>query len=225
MRSAHNPNLCPPRYLCKEAPYGGELAFNEDSLRDMHNADLCDTLGNLVHRATNLCHKFCDGVIPDVATASPIDFSSVLDSYQTKMTNFELEGGASIAIHGFRDINRYLTEEAPWLKKGEEFDEFRRIVVRTTLEAIYVLTHLLAPFIPVGSASIFCKLNTEPLSLVELSRDGRNLKEGTPVEIGDVLYSKVCATHHGYFGLSGQSALLRNRGCSVLAFRFYPRRS
>ena len=191
----------------------------------MHNADLCDTLGNLVHRATNLCHKYCDGVIPDVATSSPIDFSTVLDSYETKMTNFELEGGASIAIHGFRDINRYLTEEAPWLKKGQEFDEFRRCVVRTTLEAIYILTHLLAPFIPLGSASIFRKLNTEPLLVAELSRDGRNLKEGTPVEIGDVLYSKVCATHHEYFALSGQVTLLRNRGCSAIAFRFYQRMS
>jgi methionyl-tRNA synthetase len=191
----------------------------------MHNADLCDTLGNLVHRATNLCHKYCDGVIPDVATGFPIDFPTLLVSYETKMTDFELEGGAFLAIQGFRDINRYLTEEAPWLKKGEEFDEFRRSVVRTTLEAIYFLTHLLAPFIPVGSASIFRKLNTEPVSLAELSRDGRNLKEGTPVEIGDILYSKVCTTHHGYFALSGESALLRTRGCSALVFRFYPRRN
>lgn len=171
----------------------------------MHNADLCDTLGNLVHRATNLCTKYCDGVIPDVSTASPIDFPSLVNTYQVKMENFELEQGASIAIHGFRDINKYLTEEAPWLKKGDEFGEFRRSVVRTTLEAIYILTHLLAPFIPVGSAEIFRKLNTEPVSLAELRLDGRNLKEGTPVEIGDVLYSKVCAAHKSYFALSGES--------------------
>lgn len=179
------------RYLCKEAPYGGELAFSENSLRDMHNADLCDTLGNLVHRATNLCKKYCDGVIPDVPTASPIDFSTVLDTYLSKMSNFELEHGASIAIQGFRDLNGYLTEEAPWLKKGAEFAELRRSVVRTALEAIYVLTHLLTPFIPEGSAKIFRKLNTEPKTLATLSRDGTNLEVGTAIQIGDVLYTKV----------------------------------
>ena len=53
-------------YLCKEAPYGGELSFSEDSMRDMHNADLCGTLGNLIHRATTLCTKYCSGTVPDV---------------------------------------------------------------------------------------------------------------------------------------------------------------
>jgi methionyl-tRNA synthetase len=178
-------------YLCKEAPYGGELSFSEDSLIDMHNADLCDTLGNLVHRATNLCEKYCDGEIMDVPTSSPINFNEVLDMFETKMNNFELQGGASIAIQGFRDLNGYLTEEAPWLKKGDEFTEFRQSVVRTTLESIYILSHLLIPFIPEGAAKIFRKLNTEPVTLINLNRGGRNLAVGTKVEIGDVLYSKV----------------------------------
>lgn len=223
-------------YLCKEAPYGGELSFSgktndfsfislfcyrdpysflslsqhhslsktEDSLVDMHNADLCDTLGNLVHRATNLCQKYCGGTIPDVPSASPIDFAAVIDSYETKMRNFELQGGATVAIQGFRDLNGYLTEEAPWLKKGDEFAEFRQSVVKTTLEAIYVLTHLLAPFTPEGAAKIFKKLNTEPVTLDKLNRDGSNLKVGTRIEIGDVLYGKVstdrlCTDDYGAF--------------------------
>lgn len=48
-------------YLCKEAPYGGELSFSEVSMRDMHNADLVKTLGNLVQRVTKLCEKYCGG--------------------------------------------------------------------------------------------------------------------------------------------------------------------
>ena len=157
----------------------------------MHNADLCDTLGNLVHRATNLCTKYCNGIIMDVPTSAPINFVEVLESFEMKMNNFELQDGASIAIQGFRDLNGYLTEEAPWLKKGEEFTEFRQSVVRTTLESIYILAHLLIPFIPEGSAKIFRKLNTEPLTLSKLNREGRNLAVGTKVDIGDVLYSKV----------------------------------
>lgn len=180
-------------YLCKEAPYGGELSFSEDSFRDMHNADLCDTLGNLVHRGTNLCRKYCDGIIPDVPAppTPPIDFEAVREAYQAKMDNFELEGGASIAMQAFRDVNGFLTEEAPWLKKGDEFAEERKVVVRATLEAIYALTHLLLPFIPAGATKIFNKLNTEPTSIVDIKSDLRNLETGTKVEIGDVLFKKI----------------------------------
>ncbi len=67
----------------------------------------------------------------------------------------------------------------------------RQSVVRTTLESIYILAHLLTPFIPEGSAKIFRKLNTEPTTLAELNREGHNLAVGTRVDIGDVLYSKV----------------------------------
>ena len=159
----------------------------------MHNADLCDTLGNLVHRGTNLCKKYCGGSIPDVPAppSSPIDFDKVRETYQAKMDNFELEGGAAIAMQAFRDVNGYLTEEAPWLKKGDEFAEERKIVVRATLEAIYALAHLLLPFIPAGATKIFEKLNTSPTFIADIDADLRNLEAGAKVEIGDVLFKKV----------------------------------
>lgn len=181
------------RYLCKEAPYGGELSFSEDSMRDMHNADLCDTLGNLVHRATNLCGKYCGGVVPDVAAPEkgPVDLEAAIQLFTDKMDKFELQGGASAAIQGFRDVNGYLQDSAPWALKGDEHSETRQVIVRATLEAIYALAHLLMPFLPHGAAAIFSKLHTPPVDIKELGRSCRNLKVGTKIEVGDVLYTKV----------------------------------
>jgi len=180
-------------YMCKEAPYGGELAYNEENMREMHNADLCDTLGNLVNRATTLCKKFCDGVVPDVPAPSnpPVDLASIIDNYSAKMDQYDLQGGAAVAMAGFRDVNGYLQNEAPWLKKGDENAEFRKIVVRATLEAIYGLTHLLMPFVPVGCKKIFKKLAKEPSSLVDLDRDCRSLTVGASIPVGQVLYEKM----------------------------------
>lgn len=178
--------------MCKEAPYGGELSFNEQSMRDMHNADLCDTLGNLVNRATNLCQKFCGGTVPDVPPPGtpPVVLEPLIESYIAKMDQYDLQGGANVAIQGFRDVNRYLQEEAPWLKKGDEHEEDRKVVVRATLEAIYALTHLLMPYLPVGCKTVFRKLGKDPVALKDLGRDCRNLDVGTPIEVGDVLYEK-----------------------------------
>jgi len=180
-------------YLCKEAPYGGELSYNQDNLREMHNADLCDTVGNLVNRATNLCKKFCGGVVPDVPAPSknPVDIASIIESYTAKMDKYDLQGGAAVVMAGFRDVNGYLQTEAPWLKKGDENAEFRQIVVRATLEAIYALTHLLMPFLPVGCKKIFEKLEKEPVSLVNLDRECRSLTVGATIQVGQVLYAKM----------------------------------
>lgn len=180
-------------YLAKECPFGGELSFSEESLSTMHNADLCDTLGNLVHRATNLCHKYCGGVIPDVPLASPlpVDLDALRDTVSSKMTSFNLDSVASAAIAAFRDINKYLTDTAPWKMKGEENEIARKTCVRMTLEAIYACTHLLAPFIPSGAGLIFDKLSTPPVCISELRSSLDNLKVGASVKIGDVLYTKI----------------------------------
>jgi methionyl-tRNA synthetase len=198
-------------YLCKEAPYGAELSFNEESLIDMHNSDLCDTLGNLIHRATNLCHKYCGGLIPDVPSPAsiPINFDSILDTFIAKMANYELDGGVSTAIQGFRDVNGYLTEQAPWHMKGDELAHARQVVVRATLEAIYALSHLLIPFIPSAASIIFKKLNTEPTTLENLKVNGtnlRNLKEGVAVSIGDVLFTKVLTAQEKMSALEAAKA-------------------
>mmetsp|Transcript_13862 Transcript_13862/g.19854 ORF Transcript_13862/g.19854 Transcript_13862/m.19854 type:complete len:853 (+) Transcript_13862:182-2740(+) len=182
-------------YLCKEAPYGGELSFSEDSLRDMHNADLCDTLGNLVHRATNLCQSYCDGVLPDVSPDSKravLDFNALINTYRQKMDSYELEAGASLVIQAYRDVNGYLTAREPWKMKGDALETERQIVVRATLEAVYALAHLLVPFLPNGASMIFDKLNTPPKkTLGDLDSNMRNLTCGTKISIGPVLYSKI----------------------------------
>jgi methionyl-tRNA synthetase len=179
-------------YLCKEAPYGGELSFSEDSMRDMHNADLCDTLGNLVHRVTKLCGKYCDGVIPDVPApeTAVLDFDALRNAYMSKMEALALESGANYAIQACRDVNGYLTKEEPWKLKGDEHTEKRQVVVRATLEAVYAVAHLLLPFIPKGASEIMKKMNTEPKSLADINANLRNLAVGTKIDVGDILYER-----------------------------------
>lgn len=194
-------------YLCREAPYGGELSFNDASMRDMHNADLCDTLGNLVNRAVNLTVKYCDGVIPDVPPpeAPVLDFEDVCKSYVEKMTKYTLEGGANIAIQACRDVNGYLTREEPWKLKGEENAEKRQVIVRATLEAVYAVTHLLLPFIPSGATAIFDKLNTSPKLLAKVDPALRNLAVGTKIEVGDILYNRNLSEEEKALGKANAS--------------------
>jgi len=178
-------------YLCKEAPYGGELSFSEESMRDMHNADLVKTLGNLVQRATVLCGKYTDnGTIPDVPSPDQkvLDFEQVRKRYISEMEAYALEVAAQVAIQACRDVNGYLTQEEPWKLKGDQFAEKRQVIVRATLEAVYALAHLLLPFIPQGASDIFKKMNTPPKRLWEIDPMMRNLAVGTKIDVGGILY-------------------------------------
>jgi methionine--tRNA ligase beta chain len=74
--------------------------------------------------------------------------------------------------------------------KGE--NESRRApVVRTALEAVYAFTHFLAPILPVAAQQIFEHLHTDPVSIHNLKDDFYNLKPGTPVTIGNILFQKI----------------------------------
>ncbi len=74
--------------------------------------------------------------------------------------------------------------------KGD--NESRRApVVRTALEAVYAFTHFLAPVLPIASQQIFDHLHTGPISIKNLRDDFYNLKPGTPVTIGSILFQKI----------------------------------
>ncbi len=178
-------------YLAKEAPYGNELSFSEESLATMHNADLCNTLGNLVHRALNLSQKYCGGVVPDVPLPEdlPVDVAALRSKSNTLMETFQLDQVASIAIAAFRDINKYLTDSAPWKMKGDDNDIPRKVVIRTMLECVYACTHFLIPFIPEAAEKIFKKLNTDAVVVEDLSIPA--LVVGTKVDVGSVLFDKI----------------------------------
>lgn len=71
-------------------------------------------------------------------------------------------------------------------------DESRRpSIVRTTLEAVYVFMHFLAPVIPLTAEVVFERLNTSPIISRNLKSDFYNLRPGTEVVLGDILFRKI----------------------------------
>ena len=162
----------------------------------MHNDELCDKLGNLVHRVTNLTGKFCEGLVPDVegegVEGGPFDVNKLREDVKTLMEEYKLKDIAQSAIDAVASVNQYLTDSAPWKVKGDdpEATKSRQKTIRTSLEAIYVFSHFLAPFIPQAATKIFEMLNT-PYSNVEKLAQTNNLMPGTAIIKGDILFNKI----------------------------------
>lgn len=181
-------------YVTSSATYGTDLNFSEPALIQMHNSELADVLGNLVHRALNLSHKYCGGVVPDMPHDaqfdSPFDLAMLKEDIQALSSACSLHLVAFKAMEAVRNTNRFLTEAEPWKMKGE--NEPRRVaVVRTTLEAIYAFSHFLGPIIPMAAEKIFQKLGTQPTTIASLKSDLYNLVPGTPLTVGEILFTKI----------------------------------
>ena len=181
-------------FFCSSITYGADIDFLEANLVQMHNSELADILGNLVNRAMNLCSKYCDNVIPDTqhdaAFGLPFDIKELVSGIANDMSTCSINLAISKAMDAARLTNKFLTNAEPWKMKGS--DEARRpAIVRTTLEAIYVFTHFLAPVLPQSSGEIFRKLNTNPIVADKLDESFYNLKPGTNVSLGDILFKKI----------------------------------
>ena len=179
-------------YLMRGGVYGSDIPFSEAALVLTHNSDLADVLGNLVHRATNLCAKNCGGVVPaiDESEIEPVVDVPLLRAHsEMAMRAFETHKACELAINAVKDANKYLTESAPWAVKGEGAEKRKAVIIRSVLEAAYVAAHFLAPVIPDAVEAIFAKLGTPATPIWRLKRTA-NLRSGATVAVGDILFAK-----------------------------------
>ena len=78
-------------YLTRGGVYGSDVPYSEDSLMAMHNADLADTLGNLLHRAANLTLRICGGTVPDVRAEVIFDVARLRAETEQAFAGFALQ--------------------------------------------------------------------------------------------------------------------------------------
>lgn len=182
-------------YLTSSITYGADLNLSASNMIQMHNSELADVAGNLIHRVLTLCGKYCNNVVPDVQhdekCGMPFDLTQLVQSTTDAMKGFATHTCIHLAMEAVRSTNRWLTEAEPWKMKGA--DEPRRVaVVRTALEALYAFTHFLAPVVPQAAHAIFSdRLNTAPVATTSLRGDFYNLAPGTKTRLGDILFTKI----------------------------------
>ena len=165
-------------YMCS-SQYGLDFKFSLEQLEDYHRADLGNNLGNLVSRAIALSA----GVVADVADYSslekPFNVSETLKKLDELFTNHQIGEAAQLIRQRTTDTNKWLADSAPWSIKEDAVK--RATLIRIALEAVYILAHLWAPFVPQAASVIFDKIGQGPKRVGDLSLDFRNLTSGSPV--------------------------------------------
>ncbi|MBE6468653.1 MAG: methionine--tRNA ligase [Coriobacteriaceae bacterium] len=189
-------------YFMTDVVPGMDGAISFSRMRQVYNADLANSWGNLISRSLNMSAKYFDGLAParpSDASAHPNPLAEIadgiVDRYAAKMSAFAFGEGASEVMELIRAANRYIEDSEPWaLAKDPARADELAFVIYNLLEAIRISAHLLVPFMPETSAEalrrISCADEAGADDLAAACAWG-GLAGGTPVEKGEALFPRL----------------------------------
>lgn len=183
-------------YLLKEMPYAQDGTITYENIISRFNADLANTVGNLVNRTISMANKYFDGVIQpefagdyddelkEIALASAKAVTSKMNEYKTSDA---LEEVMTLA----RRSNKYIDETMPWSLAKDEAQKARLGgVLYNLLESIRFIAVLLQPFMPETAKSIFEQMNTNETAWNSLESFGK-IKAGDRVGNATPLFARL----------------------------------
>jgi methionyl-tRNA synthetase len=160
-------------YLMSDIGTGQDADFSEDRLVERYNADLANSLGNLLNRTLNMVHRYRDGAVKRTGGDSPLSGQAahLLDQYNRAMSRFEIHAAISQLMQFATTCNTYIEMAAPWkLAKDPSRSDALDHVLFALAESLRITGVLISPVLPTAAREIFYQLNV---------RDGRQVSDAT----------------------------------------------
>ncbi len=141
-------------YLLSEMPYANDGTITYENIIARFNADLANTLGNLVNRTIAMVNKYF-GVVPTPGEETELDkdlkscIEHTIVSYRMKMDEYKTADALDVIFELIRRSNKYIDETTPWtLAKDDAGKERLKTVLYNLLETIRIVSVILTPFLP-----------------------------------------------------------------------------
>ena len=146
-------------YFLKEIEFGKDGDFSEERFISIVNADLANSLGNLLNRSLGMANKYCQGTIPAHDPSDPSDVSNLIkpvieqasnlgDRVAIDYQNLNFRAACEKILELIWNCNKLIDETAPWklfkAGKHQEVNETLYIL----LEAVRIALYLLSPIPP-----------------------------------------------------------------------------
>jgi methionyl-tRNA synthetase len=149
-------------YLMSDIATGNDADFSEERLIACYNADLANSLGNLLNRTLNMVYRYRDGTVTQKGSESSLAAQSVdlVREYEHAMDRFEIH--AAIARLGafLTACNTYIEVTAPWkMAKDPDRADSLDHTLFALAEALRIVAVLVSPILPRASREIFYQLN------------------------------------------------------------------
>ncbi len=149
-------------YLMSDIATGQDADFSEERFTERYNADLANSLGNLLNRTLNMAHRYRDGVVTNTGGESPLaaQAADLLRDYESAFEQFEVHAAISRLMEFATTCNTYIEMNAPWkLAKDPSRSEALDHVLFVLAESLRIIGVLISPVLPTASSEIFYQLN------------------------------------------------------------------
>ncbi len=178
-------------FLLREIPAGNDGDFSEEALIARANADLGDTLGNLLQRTSVLVHKNFQGQIPKPGRFSKEDkelialANKVFEEANAFMQKYEWHRAVETVWAFLHACNKYVNDQAPWQQQDKER---LATVLYVVVESLRLASILTWPFIPATAEKITAQLG-QKLGNFKKAKFKRSTK-GTLLQ-PEILFKKI----------------------------------
>ena len=166
-------------YVLKEMPYNADGTITWEMAVDKNNADLANTLGNLVKRTISMSNQYLGGVVKNEGEKDAVDkelidvATSTRDRVYAKLEEFKVAEALEELWVLFRRANKYIDETSPWnLNKDETKRARLSTVLYNLLESINIGANLLSPFMPDSASKILNELGVSAREFDKLNKFG-----------------------------------------------------
>ena len=184
-------------YMLSAMPYAQDGSITYEAFITKYNAELANTLGNLVNRTVAMANKYFGGDINAAATENELDEDLKATALQTaagvlsSMEEYRTADALQKIIALAQRSNKYIDETTPWaLAKDEASLPRLKTVLSNLMEAIRFISVLLCPFLPDTSASILEQINAAEQNTLE-SLDSFGAAPARKVGEAKVLFARI----------------------------------
>ena len=185
-------------FLIHEMPFDSDGTITYELLVERLNADLANTLGNLVNRTVAMSNKYFGGLVEKTGAREVVDeelkeaATSAVAKVTARMDELRVADAITEIFNLFKRCNKYIDETAPWTlaKDPTKADRLKEVLYNLT-ESIAMGASLLAPFLPDTGAKILAELNANPRPFDGLGDFGLYPSGNKVAEKPEILFARL----------------------------------
>ena len=185
-------------FLIHEMPFDSDGNCTYELLVERLNADLANTLGNLVNRTVAMSNKYFGGVVERTGAREAVDeelkevATAAVAKVTAKMDELRVADAITEIFNLFKRCNKYIDETAPWTlaKDPAKADRLKEVLYNLT-ESIVIGASLLVPFLPDTGAKILAELNANPRPFDGLTDFGLYPSGNRVAEKPEILFARL----------------------------------
>ena len=166
-------------YVLHEMPFDNDGNITWELVTERSNAELANTLGNLVNRTISMSNKYFGGVVADKHVTGEMDedlkavVTGTFKRVSAKMDELRVADAITEIFALFKRCNKYIDETEPWVLAKDEANLDRlSTVLYNLVESIAIGASLLEPFMPSTAKKIAQQLNTSVRSFEDCEKFG-----------------------------------------------------